>query len=71
MSIRFQADPAPNAAADFRDRVRRLGTPERRAIEATRVRIMLARASRVGLRERLAAETAPTASVRRQPFEAC
>ncbi|OGO51855.1 MAG: hypothetical protein A2Z32_09480 [Chloroflexi bacterium RBG_16_69_14] len=53
MFARLQTDPAPDVAGEFRDRVRRLGSPERHVIEATRVRIMLARASRIGLRERL------------------
>jgi len=53
MFIRLQSDPVSDAAVEFRDRVRGLGIPERPVIEAAHVRIMLTRASRVGLRERL------------------
>jgi hypothetical protein len=53
MSIRLQADPTPDIAAGSWDRAYPLGSPERRAIEAVRVRNMLARGSRVGLLERL------------------
>ena len=53
MFIRLHADPVSDTAAEFRDRVSGLGRPEREVIEAARVRIMLARGSRIGLRERL------------------
>jgi hypothetical protein len=53
MFIRFRTDPAHDVAAAFRDHVRRLDRPERQRTEAVRVRIILTRAWRVGLRERL------------------
>jgi hypothetical protein len=67
MFIRLGAEPVPDVAAAFRDHVRRLGAPERHRSEAIRVRIMLERASRVGLRERLedAAVSAPMTGARR------
>jgi hypothetical protein len=54
MLIRLRTNPAPDVASAFRDHVRRLGRPERQRTEAARVRIILTRAWRVGLRERLA-----------------
>jgi hypothetical protein len=61
MFIRFRTNPTPDIAAAFRDHVRRLGRPEPQRTEAARVRIILTRAWRVGLRERLhnAAHGAP------------
>jgi hypothetical protein len=53
MFVRLNAEPAPDLAAAFRDHVLRLGDPDRHRSDAIRVRIMLKRASRVGLRERL------------------
>ncbi|MEX2011298.1 MAG: hypothetical protein WEF51_03555 [Chloroflexota bacterium] len=53
MFIRLRTAPVPDVAAAFRDHVRRLEGPERRHTEAVRVRIILTRAWRVGLRERL------------------
>jgi hypothetical protein len=58
MFIRLNAEPVPDVAVAFRDHVRRLGRPDRHRTEALRVRIMLNRASRVGLRERLASGAA-------------
>jgi hypothetical protein len=52
--IRRRTDPVPDEATAFRAHVRRLGRPERQRTEAARVRIILTRAWRVGLRERLA-----------------
>lgn len=54
MFLRLRTEPAPDDAEVFRARARRLGRPERHRTEAARVRIILARAWRVGLRERLA-----------------
>ena len=54
MAIHHRSEPGQDVAAAFRDRVRRLGRPDRRRSEALRVRVNLARASRVGLRDRLA-----------------
>ena len=59
MAIQYRSEPGQDAAAAFRDRVRRLGRPDRRHSEALRVRVNLARASRVGLRERLARPELP------------
>ena len=53
MAIHHRMEPVEDTAAAFRDRVGRLGRPDRRRNEALRVRVNLARASRVGLRERL------------------
>ena len=53
MFIRLRTAPAPDVAAAFRDHVRRLESPERHRTEAVRVRIILTRAWRVGLRDRL------------------
>jgi len=54
MGIRFAHEPAQDAGAAFRDRLRLLGRTDRRHDEAVRVRVHLARAGRMGLRERLA-----------------
>jgi hypothetical protein len=54
MFIRLRSERTPDEATAFRAHVRRLGRPERQRTEAARVRIILARAWRVGLRERLA-----------------
>jgi hypothetical protein len=51
---RLRTDPTPDEATAFRAHVRRLGRPERHRTEAARIRIILTRAWRVGLRERLA-----------------
>jgi hypothetical protein len=53
MAIRFAHEPVDDTGAAFRDRVRLLGRTDRRHDEAVRVRVHLARAGRVGLRERL------------------
>jgi hypothetical protein len=54
MAITYRAERSHDPAAAVRDRVRLLGHPDRRRSEAIRVRVNLARASRIGLRERLA-----------------
>ncbi|HEV8488468.1 MAG TPA: hypothetical protein VGQ58_01630 [Candidatus Limnocylindrales bacterium] len=56
MFIRLRTDP-PDEAAALRAHMRRLGRPERQRTEAARLRIILSRAWRVGLRERLADST--------------
>jgi hypothetical protein len=53
MLIRLRTAPNPDVAAAFRDHVRRLGRPERDRTEAVRLRIILTRAWRVGLLDRL------------------
>ncbi|MDQ2966438.1 MAG: hypothetical protein M3R57_11385 [Chloroflexota bacterium] len=53
MFIRLRTAPNPDVAAAFRDHVRRLGRPDSDRTEAVRVRIILTRAWRVGLRDRL------------------
>jgi hypothetical protein len=53
MFIRLRTNPTPDVAAAFRDHVRRLGRPEPHRTDAARVRIILTRAWRVGLRDRL------------------
>ena len=59
MATRYRSEPGQDAAAAFRARVGRLGRPDRRHNEALRVRVNLARASRVGLRERLGRSELP------------
>ena len=59
MAIHYRSEPGQDVAAAFRDHVRRLGRPDRRRNEALRVRVSLARAGRVGLRERLARSELP------------
>jgi hypothetical protein len=54
MAIRIAHEPDHDTGAAFRDRVRLLGRTDRRHDEAVRVRVHLARAGRMGLRERLA-----------------
>ena len=54
MAIRIAYEPVQDTGAAFRDRVRLLGGTDRRRSEAVRVRVHLARAGRMGLRERLA-----------------
>lgn len=53
MFIRLRTNPSPDFATAFRDRVRHLDRPERHRTEAARVRIILAHACRIGLRERI------------------
>lgn len=53
MLIRHRAERAPDIASAFRDSVRRLGGPDRDRTKALHVRVNLARACRVGLRDRL------------------
>jgi hypothetical protein len=53
MFRRRRTEPAPDVAGAFRDHVYRLGHPDRHRTVALLVRINLARASRIGLRERL------------------
>jgi hypothetical protein len=66
MFTRLRADTSADVVA-FRDHVHRLGRHDRRDTEAARVRVMLARSSRVGLRERLdrAAEATTISGMRR------
>ena len=61
MFVRLRTDPVSDVAAAFRDHVRRLERPERSRTEAVRIRIILTRAWRVGLRDRIghAADDAP------------
>ena len=61
MFVRLRTDPVSDVAAAFRDHVRRLERPERSRTEAIRIRIILNRAWRVGLRDRIrhAADDAP------------
>jgi len=66
MFTRPRADTSADVVA-FRDQLPQLGRHDRRKTEAARVRAMLARSSRVGLRERLdrAAEAATMSGMRR------
>ena len=54
MAIHIAHQPSQDPGAAFRDRMRQLGRADRRQGEAVRVRVHLARAGRMGLRERLA-----------------
>jgi len=53
MFLRLRTEPISDVAAAFRDHVRRLERPERSRTEAVRIRIILTRAWRVGLRDRI------------------